>query len=146
MEKIRIGNQNIKRIEVNDNGEYIELNFNDRSFPARFYELAKKFDEYKNEFEKRYADIEKEADEVDELGLSVKLRKKYELDLEIHEKIKDEVDKLFGADTCRKVFGDITPNLECYVDLFTQLTPFIEEYAKKQAESAKYNPNRMGNA
>ena len=40
MDKIKINN-GTKRIEVNDNGDFIELPMRDQSFPTRFFEFVK---------------------------------------------------------------------------------------------------------
>lgn len=40
MEKIRL-QRNIKRIEVNDNGEFITLDFDDLNLPYRYYGMKK---------------------------------------------------------------------------------------------------------
>ena len=43
MDRIRISNGE-KRIEVNDQGEYITLNFNDQSLLPRFFHLKENFE------------------------------------------------------------------------------------------------------
>ena len=54
MEKIRIA-RNVKRIEVNDKGEFIELDFDDQSLPYRFMETMKDIYAKKQEFDRKIA-------------------------------------------------------------------------------------------
>ena len=60
---------------------------------------------------------------------------------------KERVDGLLGEGTCRKVFGDIVPSVDLYVDFINQLAPYFEKYGKERQKKLmqKYNPNRRGN-
>ena len=49
MEKIRI-QRNVKRIEVNDEGEYITLDFDDLNLPYRYYGMLKRFENDRAKF------------------------------------------------------------------------------------------------
>ena len=132
-----------KRIEVNDNGEYIVLNFADQSFPPRFYNMLEDFkrkqEDFKNRAEKIDSDQTLSEDERNESG--------FQLNMEIHSYFREQVDKLLGSETCRKVFGDIIPSYELFAEFFEKLTPFFEEYAKDREKkiAKKYNPSRSGN-
>lgn len=132
----------VKKIEVNDNGEYIELNFSDNSFPDRFYGML-------DNIQKRANDVEAQAAELTEkygANKDALSRNQAALYRHFHEDIMGEVDALFGHDTCRKVFGDIVPGIELFDDFFTQLTPFFEEYGKERAaKMSKYSATRTGN-
>ena len=132
MEKIRI-QRNIKRIEVNDDGEYITLDFNDQSLPYRFVQTMKDIYAKHQEFEKKISDGDN-------------LYNVIELEHEINLYFKEKIDLLFGKDTCRKVYGNILPSIEMHIDLLNQLTPYFEEYAKaRQEKMSKYNAGRTGN-
>lgn len=132
MEKIRI-QRNVKHIEVNDNGEFITLDFNDQSLPYRFVQTMKDIYAKQQEFEKKLAD-------------GGNMYTVIELEHEINLYFKEKIDLLFGEDTCRKVYGDILPSIEMHIDLLNQLTPYFEEYTKMRREKMnKYNAGRMGN-
>ncbi len=132
MEKIRI-QRNVKHIEVNDNGEFITLDFNDQSLPYRFVQTMKDIYAKQQEFEKKLADGDNMYTVI-------------ELEHEINLYFKEKIDLLFGEDTCRKVYGDILPSIEMHIDLLNQLTPYFEEYTKMRREKMnKYNAGRMGN-
>lgn len=141
MSGIRV-NTSVKKIEVNDNGDYIELNFSDNSFPDRFYGMLDNIQSRANDVEEQAAELTKKYG-ADKDAFA---RNQAALYRHFHEDIMGEVDTLFGPDTCRKVFGDIVPGIELFDDFFTQLTPFFEEYGKERAAKlSKYSAARTGN-
>lgn len=128
-------------IEVNDAGESITLPFGDQQFPTRFFALLEDFNGKQAEYEQR-------ANEIDTSNKSELEKAKHgtALNLEIHQYFKKEIDRIFGAETCRKVFGEIVPGIELYADFFNQLTPYFEKYAKERAAKVqKYSAKRNGN-
>lgn len=129
MEKIRIDN-GTKRIEVNDNGDFIELPLGDKSFPDRFFNFA-------NKVIGRYEEVSKSIDLME----AEEQRKKM---LEIAQANMKDVDELFGDGTCNKVFGNIIPDDYMIMELFEQLTPYIQKYGKQRREEIqkKYAPKR----
>lgn len=134
MDKIHIS-RNKKRIEVNDNGEYIELDFDDQSLPYRFMQTMKSIYSRKQEFDRRIA-----------TDNGTNMNSVIELEYEINTYFKAEIDKLFGDGTCRKVYGDILPSVDMHIELLNQLLPFFEEYAHKRREKMnKYSAGRTGN-
>lgn len=132
MEKIRV-QRNVKQIEVNDEGEFITLDFNDQSLPYRFVQTMK-------EIFAKYQEFEKKISGGDNLYSII------ELEHEINLYFKEKIDQLLGKDTCRKVYGDILPSIEMHIDLLNQLTPYFEEYSRTRREKMnKYNAGRTGN-
>lgn len=139
MSGIRVGTS-VKKIEVNDNGEFITLNFSDNSFPDRFFSML-------DHIQKRAEDVRTQEDEIrEQFGEDGSARAAAALYRQFHEDIMGEVDGLFGPDTCRKVFGDIVPGIELFDDFFTQLIPYFEEYGRERARKlGKYSAERTGN-
>ncbi len=136
MAGIRV-NTGVKRIEVNDAGEYIELNFADQSMAIRFYEMQERIQEKTKEAEKQLNESKKDNDNI---------RKTIEINNDLHKYIMHEVDACFGPDTCRKVFGNIVPGADLFEDFFNQLLPYFEKGAEeRKAKMAKYNADRTGN-
>lgn len=132
----------VKKIEVNDNGEYIELNFSDNSFPDRFYSMLENVQSRANDLQDQAAELEEKYGS-DKFALEAQQAALYR---HVHEDIMVEVDALFGPETCKKVFGDIVPGIELFDDFFTQLTPYFEEYGKDRiAKLSKYSAARTGN-
>lgn len=142
--KIRIDNGS-KRIEVNDNGDYIILPMGDRSFPARYFKMVSNMnaalDAAAVEAEKLDAEYEGRTDTPE---YQVALR---EFECETYGTVIKEIDNLFGEDTCKKVFGDIVPEIDLYFDFLNQLKPYFEAHAATRAEKMqKYSAERLGNA
>ena len=104
MAGIRV-NTSIKKIEVNDNGDYITLNFSDQSFPQRFFAMMDLLQAKADEAKKRAEEIESAypADSLERIRAGLSLEK------EVYGVLVKEIDFLFGPDTWRMVFGDITP-------------------------------------
>lgn len=130
MNKINISS-GVKRIEVNDAGEYITLPVGDDSFIQRFTSMM---DEIQKQAEKL------KMDEQDILGSMANL-------VAVDESIKEKIESLFGEGTCRKVFGDILPGIDMFLEFFEQLLPFIEEHQKSRTEKMnKYSASRAGSS
>ena len=141
MDKISVSNGD-RRIEVNDSGEYIVLPLGDCSFPVRYFAMC---DRVTAHIESLQPEAEAMDGRLSEMTLAEQMRAKYALDLKLHEKIKEEFDGLFGAGTCRKVFGDIVPSIELYDAFLSQLTPIFAQYAKERAEKlSRYSEARAG--
>lgn len=141
MAGIRV-NTGAKKIEVNDNGDFITLNFGDHEFPSKFFAMLDKVQEMAKEAKPK-EDAIRETYDADSLELH---RAILALDCELHRAIAAEVDGLLGPDTCRKVFGDIVPGVELFDDFFTQLMPYFEEAGKERAQRmSKYSAARTGN-
>ena len=141
MAGIRV-NTGAKKIEVNDSGDYIVLNFGDHSFPERFFAMTDRIQAMAEESEPEEAEI-RERYEAGSLELTRALTS---LDCRIHERISAEVDGLFGEGTCRKVFGDIVPGIELYEDFFNQLMPYFQQFGEERAKRmSKYSAERTGN-
>lgn len=140
MEKIRL-QRNVKRIEVNDDGEFITLDFDDLDLPYRYYGMLKKLEKDRVKFSEELAEKfkDKSAEDCTEELVNA------ERELNIY--FRDAVDEVFGEGTCRKVYGDILPSLEMHLQFFDALRPFFEEEAKRRQERmSKYSARRMGNA
>lgn len=145
MAGIRINN-GIKRIEVNDNGDYITLSLNDNDFLNRFFDLYENGKRMADEYTAREKDI---REKYSGSGGNVQdgiVKEVFALYSEAGEAMRQEVDKLFGEGTCKKVFGDITPTFDLYLDFFDQITPYLHEFAKEKAQRmSKYSASRTGN-
>lgn len=140
MDKIRIS-RNIKRIEVNDNGEFITLDFDDLNLPYRFYAMLKRLEKDRIKFAQQLQERLKDksgADSTEELveaehGLNIYFR--------------DAVDEVFGEGTCRKVYGDILPSIDMHLQFFDSIRPYFEEEAKRrQQKMSRYSAKRSGNS
>lgn len=138
MEKIR---RNVKRIEVNDEGEFITLDFDDLELPYRFYGMVKRLGRDRARFAEELAEKlrgKPAGERAEELA---------EAERRFNIYFRDAVDEVLGEGTCRKVYGDILPSIEMHTRFFDALRPYFEEEAKRrQARMNKYSARRMGNA
>lgn len=139
MDRIRI-QRNVKRIEVNDNGDTIELDFDDLNLPYSFYAMLKDFGENRKKFTEELTEKIKDMSDEESVDAFVQAER------ELNEYMRDAIDKVFGEGTCRKVYGDILPSWEMHDQLFDALLPFFEEAAQRRQEKmTKYSARRMGN-
>lgn len=131
--KLRI-DTGVRKIEVNDNGDYIMLQVADQSIPAKLKKFVKAVE----------AKAAKLAELTDsEADVEAVVEHAYELDVFA----KASIDDIFGDGTCKKVFGDIVPPIEMYIEFIEAITPYFQEYALNRAKKlSKYSPNRMGSA
>ena len=134
-----------KKIEVNDDGDYITLNLSDQSFLPRLASII-------DTFNAKFPEYEARAKEIDEMAAETKEQRFYNMKLaaeyneSVHRELIREVDAVFGDDVCRKVFGPIVPSTEMFVEFFEKLTPYIEKFSRERVEKmSNYNPNRTGN-
>lgn len=138
MDRIRI-TRNIRRIEVNDSGEYITLDFDDLDLPYRFYGMLRGFGEKRAQFAERLSESVKHG-ENNPIAIA-------EVEREMNIYFRDAVDEVFGAGTCRKVYGDILPSVEMHLEFFDALRPYFEEEAARRREKMnKYSAKRSGNS
>ena len=140
MDKIRI-TRNIKRIEVNDQGEYIVLDFDDLDLPYRYYNMLRRLEQDRIRFNAELT--EKLKGKTDEEATTELI----EAERRLNVYFRDAVDEVFGEGTCRKVYGDILPSMDMHLQFFDELRPFFEEEAKRRREKMnRYNARRTGDA
>lgn len=145
MDRLRV-DSGIKKIEVNDNGDYISIAISDASFYEQFGALIKNFESKQAEIEQSAKELsEKYRDKSDnDTGMIVD---SIELYSGLCREVCAELDKLFGDGCCRKVFVGIEmPGIELIGDFFEQITPLLNQYARERNEkiNLKYNRNRKG--
>lgn len=147
MDSLRIDN-GLKKIEVNDAGEYIEFSVVDSGFFRAFFDLLQWFDEQENR--KEIKEMEEQGDKVVSDDVNEINYDAANSVLDIREKIIKEacekIDNIFGAEASRKIFGRIIPDMFMIADFFEQITPLIEKYSKERNQSInkKYSKGRKG--
>lgn len=134
MERINLKSTSAIKIEVNDSGDYISINLADRQFPKKF---ATVFDNIKAVY---MATQHKKQDS--ELDINGNLDE----EIESSKAIMAEIDYLFGECTCKKVFGDIVPDMYAFTEFFEQLVPIIRKCGRERNSQimSKYRPDRKG--
>lgn len=140
MEKIRAV-RNIKKIEVNDDGEFITLDFDDLNLPYRYYGMLKRFEKERAKFTNEL------AQKLKGKPTNICTEELVNAERELNTYFRDAVDEVFGEGTCRKVYGDILPSLEMHMQFFDALRPYFEEEAKRRQEKMnKYSAKRSGDS
>lgn len=126
-EKIRVSSG--ISIEVNDAGDIIQIPVEDMQFMDGFYELIDGFTEASNRVKSMKGSGTKE-----QLNVMIEECKR----------ITQEIDMLFGADCCKKVFGNIVPTPYAMADFFNQLLPIVGSYANERQSRImqKYQKNK----
>lgn len=137
MEKLRVDN-GLKKIEVNDNGEYIEFSISDNRFVEGLGELVDWMDsvsKQKNE----------EAKEDTERTIEDMLNKRKDKN-KICQEACTRIDNLFGEGTCKKVFGNIEPDDYLIGDFIEKIMDLVNKFQKERKESIKnkYSNQRKG--
>lgn len=113
MEKLRIKNNDVYRIEVNDNGEYIEFDLNDIGAKQRLYDAL---DEIENT-NKKYQPLLSEAKTDKEIT---------NIEIDMFKEMRKAMDTFLGEGACQKIFGDRN-----YYEMFSDLT---RELSRKRPE------------
>lgn len=140
MDKIRI-TRNIKRIEVNDNGEFITLDFDDLNLPYRYYGMIKRLEKDRVKFAQELQEKLRDKTGMDSAEELVNA----ERELNIY--FRDAIDEVFGEGTCRKVYGDILPSIDMHLQFFDAIRPYFEEEAQRRRQKMnKYSAKRSGSS
>ena len=133
-EKFRTSAETIN-IEVNDAGDIIQLPLSDEAFIKRFYDFTNA--------------IQQKGDELSEEKLSgMEDSEKIILDINYHEFLKAEFEKLFGEKSYEKVFGDnVLVSVEYVMEFIEACMPYITQHTQKRIEKfSKYSANRQGSS
>lgn len=151
----------IRRVKVNEEGEFIQFSVNDSTFFDRFSEFLlwmemkeKELDEFGRDYNCRVSDriqketvgmSEEEAEEAAKLNNS-EINELVKKRTETYKECCVRLDMIFGEGCCRKVFGDIVPDDMLIGDFVEQITPILEQLGRERNEKLrlKYNRNRKG--
>lgn len=147
MEKLRL-DSGVKKIEVNDDGEYISINLSDNAFFDRFNGFINWFNEKQIEVDNKCKELaEKYSNQEEEEFSFEKFSDSASLYTAICKDVSNHLDSLFGDGCLKKVFPDVQlPGFELIIDFLDAITPYLEKYAKERNEkiNLKYNRNRKG--
>lgn len=142
MDKVIYKKEGIKQIQVNEQGDYIEIDLMDIELPFKVdktrKELVRQNGIYKNickSLEKQYKDNE------DLLRV-----KEYQAEVDYCKKCRQVLDGLLGEGACHKIFGD-TNRYAMFDDYFEQLSETLDEMeidikAIKEKLVNKYKKNK----
>ena len=128
MEKLRLqrNEDEIYRIEVNDDGFEIVFDPLDLEFPVRLDKAYREIDKGLDILQKKYAVIEKRQDKKRDGIYSQNEYDKLMAFTEFSQKNRQIVDELFGEGTCDAVFGKRN-YIGMFNDLFDALQPHLDK-------------------
>ena len=132
----------IKKIKVNDNDDYIEINLNDSELLENYTNMVQEISNYSKP-EILNEETEVHSDDIEETINSIKKS------LSIHKKIAETVDKYIGEGTCVKVFGVKYPTADSVFEFLVKYQELLEKFTGeklKSIESVKTNYlNKLNN-
>lgn len=126
----------IKKIKVNDNDDYIEINLNDSELLENYTNMVQEISNYSKTEVLNEEEEEANSDDIEETINSIKKS------LSIHKKIAETVDKYIGEGTCVKVFGVKYPTADSVFEFLVGYQGLIEKFTGeklKSIESVKSN-------
>ena len=129
-------NRNVKRIKVNDAGEYITMDLDDQEFIHRLTSLIKEFEIAGDEYLKKSAELA-ELPEGNSSEYAAKVREEAAFNYAACKELKCKIDAAFGDEVCRKVFGDIVPGITLITQFFQQLSELLKRF--NEEKSTKIN-------
>jgi len=104
--KIKSSSNIIRLLINNDKNKVIEFDPEDSSFANRYYTMIANFDQKKDEFIKRAAQIDKN-EEVNSFGIKVKLIEESKLIIEMFNYMCEQIDYVFGKGTSEMAFDNV---------------------------------------
>lgn len=135
MDKISVST-GLKRIQVNDNGDFITFDARDQGFADRFGELLKSFNQKKDEYDKKVKEIKSMPSETKEQQAAIVLAA-LEFNSDLCAWMAEQVNAVFHDDVKAKVFGDITPTGEAWAEFLYQLVPIVYKAKIEQSEKVR---------
>ena len=133
-----------KRIEVNDQGDFIVLPVGNPEFVSTLMVLLKDFDAKAAQQRERAQEIQKMPEDTTQETME-RLTAAASFNLEISHDMAERVNALFGKDACLKVFGSNAPSLYMFADFFDQLTPYIRQFAEEEAQASQERIRKYSN-
>ena len=103
------------------------IDFSDKRIVNRVLHLVKKYDGIEEKLNEKYAELDKIEDELD------KLIAFSDLEINVLEEFKKDVNDAFGMNIVDEIYGDSLPGIEVYFSLFDKIKPFIEDSKKQES-------------
>lgn len=116
MDKVIYKKEGIKQIQVNEEGDYIEIDLMDIELPFKAERTRKELIRQRNIFKNRCKALEKQyKDNQDLLRIN-----EYKAEVDFCNKCREVLDGFLGEGACKKIFGD-TNRYGMFDDYFEQL-------------------------
>lgn len=135
MEKISISNS-VKKIQVNESGDFITFDPRDQGFNNRFLVLLQEFSEKKDEYDKKLEEISAMPGDTDKQQIERALAA-VRFNSELCDWMTGQINAVFQDDVKQKVFGDIIPTGEAWAEFLYQLAPIIQTSRAEQSDRVR---------
>lgn len=142
MEKVIYKKEGVKRIQVNENGDYIEIDLMDIELPFKVDKTRKELIRQNGIYKNIITSLQKQYKDNENL-LRVK---EYQAEIDYCKKCREVLDGLLGKGACQKIFGD-TNRYAMFDDYFEQLSEVLNSMevdikAIKENLVNKYKKNK----
>ena len=112
----------IKRIKLNEKGDYLELRIND-------FTLTRKFSEFLEEVQK-IINVGKESESLETLEKLKLLEEKQTM-------VAEKINNFFGEDVCQKTFGTNCPYINDITDFLMGISELIQKFTGEKISNFK---------
>ena len=121
MDKVIYQKKGIKQIQVNEQGDYIEIDLMDIELPLKVENTRKELIRQNNIYKNRCKAIEKQYKDNQELIM----RNQIQAEIDFCKKCREVLDNLLGEGASMKIFGE-TNRYMMFDDYFEQLAEVFE--------------------
>jgi len=141
MDKVIYEKKGVKQIQVNEQGDYIEIDLMDIELPFKVENTRKELIRQNNIFKNRCKAIEKQYKDNEEL---IRVNQ-YKAEIDFCNKCREVLDGFLGKGACHKIFGD-TNRYGMFDQYFEQLADVLSGLemdikAIKEELMARYKKN-----
>lgn len=140
MDKIKINNENVYKIEINDNGDCIELDLLDIELPIKFINAGKTLERETKIYNNKVKALENQYKD----DVKTYLYKRLDVDRTYCKKMREMFDSWLGEGTSQKVFGSKN-RIGMFDEFYNQLVPILNDIQLnfeqiKENLLKRYNP------
>lgn len=140
MDKIKIDNENVYKIEINDGGDYIELDLLDIELPIKFINAGKTLERETKIYNNKVKALENQYKD----DVKTYLYKRLDVDRTYCKKMREMFDSWLGEGTSQKVFGSKN-RIGMFDEFYNQLVPILNDIQLnfeqiKENLLKRYNP------
>ena len=121
-------NREAQKIEVNDSGDFIMLELKNTTFMSNLIGLMRELEANSKNLLSQVPQTE--CNSVEEVSAVM------DQAAEVCGRLAERTDEVFGAGTCRKVFGEHPPGIYEFYDFFGQIGALIRKYGEEEATRA----------
>ena len=121
-------NREAQKIEVNDSGDFIMLELKNTTFMSNLIGLMRELEANSKSLLSQVPQTE--CNSVEEVSAVM------DQAAEVCGRLAERTDEVFGAGTCRKVFGSQAPGIYEFADFFGQIGALIRKYGEEEATRA----------